>query len=674
MNGEKIWELIFRTTSRNGPGYNFKKLEELERGLRVPQKGISSDGLWLHYCTDRNGLMYWLPIKESENGRINLKEYIPDTTKDSKQWVVLNSTIVYSQPNYNAGKVYEHKSGDKINEIDREIINSKLWIKTQRGWVPTVNKNGLPVLKQLPPSSTKDTTDDNNFSIDSSNSNNLTEGTVNSSSSTILNTEKTTSGYMPEDWFTSHMSSAGNYDQYDYDGTIKNIRAIHGVPYQFLPNADIRLSSDGSALGRTYASKIVSKMPIMFITPGRPAFMTNYSKEDQKKVLGKLIGSLSGLDSSLEGLLAKNGRYYTLQFDHVRYFNYVNPMCRIASQFLGIGDTRIDGVPLKNYNWGDGSDVGVARSPSFLKPKLQSFFNTGLPGCLAFYINSDTSISETFSNNTTESQMASKANSMSDTGRELNFLLGYTTAGLGLDWDVFQDTDVAQSVEDINKLMDGILGGNNFIMNLTSHLSTVAKGGKLTFPEIWSDSSFSRSYDINIKLVSPDPDKLSVYLNVLVPLLHLVGLVAPQSIDANPNGYMSPFLVRAAYKGIFNVDMGIITSMSVTKGTEGGWTKEGIPTVVDVNLTIKDLYEAMSITDMMGKSQYDTMNNTAQMDYIANLCGINIFKPEISRQIEMWFAQNIPNKAADTLYNVFGKVEQNILDKAMRLYTNSLFK
>ena len=119
--------------------------------------------------------------------------------------------------------------------------------------------------------------------------------------------------------------------------------------------------------------------------------------------------------------------------------------------------------------------------------------------------------------------------------------------------------------------------------------------------------------------------------------------------------------------------MGIITSMSVTKGAECGWTKEGIPTVVDVSFTIKDLYEALSITDMQGSSEYDTMNNTAQMDYIANLCGINIFKPETSRQIEMWFVQNGKNRTLDALYNIYGNIEQRTMNKMMKIYQNSRF-
>lgn len=508
-------------------------------------------------------------------------------------------------------------------------------------------------------------------------------------SATMTDEDKTT-GYNAFDqpWLIEDSGKNGTYDSaYNYNGTITNINAIHGVPYQFLPNADTRLLSSSSgtvsgpsensnALGRTYTSKIISKMPLLLITPGRPDFMARYSEKDRKNILSSVLSGVKDIANG-SNLLSKNGRYYTFRVDHVRYFNFVNPMCRIASQYLGLGDvTLLDNVPLKKYNWGDGSPEGISQATSFLKRKLESFLNTGLPGYMGFYINSDTQISESFGNNTSESSLASTTNGISDMAKELNFLLGYGAAGLGSEKIAdFMDesNDINKSVENVNSMVNKLLGGNNFLSNLAAHLTTVAKGGRLMFPEIWSDSSFSRNYDVSMKFVSPDSDKLSVYLNVLVPLFHLIALVAPQSINLNPNGYSSPFLVRAVYKGAFNVDTGIVTNMSVTKGSESGWTKEGIPTSIEVNLTIKDLYDALSITSMMDAGKYDTMNNTALMDYIANICGINIFKPEVARQIDMWYTQHVPAKASDIVYNVFGNIEQNAMQSVVNLFNRTPF-
>ena len=179
----------------------------------------------------------------------------------------------------------------------------------------------------------------------------------------------------------------------------------------------------------------------------------------------------------------------------------------------------------------------------------------------------------------------------------------------------------------------------------------------------------TRSYNVKFKFVSPDANALSVYLNVLVPLFHLIGLVAPQTIPSNPNGYTSPFLVRAIYKSFFNVDMGIITSMDITRGGDCLWTVDGLPTSIEVDLTIKDLYDVMSITYTSSTNwKYDTMNNTAQMDYIANLCGINMYKAEIGRQLDMWATNNTVGRVADAGRDIWSRFNTSISNGLLRIW------
>ena len=431
------------------------------------------------------------------------------------------------------------------------------------------------------------------------------------------------------------------------------------MPYQFLPNTDIRLSGDTTTenIGYEYAERIVERIPLLFLCPGKANFMTKFSKKNRTDVASAAIALNAGLSTaSLEDLLTTDGKYYTFEADKTSYYDYVNPMCRIAARYLDLQDIEINGTKLDNMNWNSYAEGGISILGSF-----------GDFGGVPFYVDADTSISESFGNSTSQSMLASTVNSVSDLGKELNFLLGYTPSALGLDSIV--DTDVADNVEVVNKLLSG-LGENSFLKNLTNHFATVASGGRLIFPEIWNDSTFSRSYNVEFKFNSPDPSTLSVYLNVLVPLFHLICLVAPQCIEANPNGYMNPFLVRGVYKGSFNIDMGIITDMSITKGAECQWTPEGVPTSITVSMSIKDLYQVMSITATSPTSgyKYDTLNNTALMDYIANLCGINIFRPEIGRIIDMWFTNNFTNRANDLFPRIWSSVSDKISNLIMNIF------
>lgn len=448
---------------------------------------------------------------------------------------------------------------------------------------------------------------------------------------------------------------------------IKHVLGIFGLPHQFLPNTDPRIYDKNPRdlgnvenIGYEYAERIVKRIPLVFIAPGKASFMTKYSKKDKESIIGKFLNVFNDdADKTVFGNdIDKGGKYYTFENRFKDYYNYVNPMCRIAARYLELQDVKIDNQPLDQMNWME-----------YVKNRISSVGDLNDFLSVPFYVDSDTSIGESFDNSTQASLLANTVNNVSDTAKELNFLLGYGAGKKGAD-EFMNDGIIGDSINNISNMVSRLLGHNGFFSNLQDHLDTVASGGKLIFPEIWSDSSFSRSYSCKFKFISPDASNLSVFLNVLVPLFHLIALVAPQMPENNPNGYTNPFLIRAIYKGFFNVDMGIITSMNVTKGAECQWTPEGVPTSIEVDISIKDLYNAMSITpSSVSNFKFDTINNTSQMDYIANLCGINIYKPEIGRIIDIWWTNNFPNKVKDLFkVNIWGGIQQKVQNTIMNIF------
>lgn len=437
---------------------------------------------------------------------------------------------------------------------------------------------------------------------------------------------------------------------------IKNLRGIHGMPYQYMSIADTRIDAQDGSFGRKYAEKIVSKMPLLLLTPGVPEFLSGYSEKDRKSVIEYTLNIFSdkSKESDLDALLKKEGRYYALKPDWVAYFNHVNPLCRACARFLNIQDKKIDGVAADSYDWSSNNNQEIHRHLAY-------------KGAVPFYIHSDTQISHSFSNNTSESQLAGKINGLSDMGREINFLLGGAGALTGIEFDQYTKmNNMDKNQQNVKDMANKIASGNNLISSISSSLQTVVSGGKLIFPEIWSDSNYSIGHDVNIKLTTPDNDKFSWFLNICVPLMHLIALACPK--QAGPNGYISPFLVRGFYKGLFNCDMGIITNMNVNKGKECGWTKDGLPTIVDVSFSIKDLYSVMAITNNKTITN-GIMNNIALMDYIANMCGVNINEPDIKRTIDMYYTQNFKNRATDFIkLDIAGGLDQWATRKVLTLF------
>ncbi len=426
-----------------------------------------------------------------------------------------------------------------------------------------------------------------------------------------------------------------------------NLSGIFGIPYQFMSTVDRRL--DGTAFGRKYAEKIVGRMPLLFLTPGKQAFMSEFSRKEKSGVLNAVY---DGAGDMIDTILHRDGRYYTFEFAYKEYYKYVNPMCNMTAKLLGIGSKQviIGGASgaLQYFDW------SKAVNSSF-----NSYFSA--KENVVFYLNSNTSISENFSNETRESSLVSSINGMSDQAKELQFLLGVTA---GKEISALNSENFESTMSGIQSTLDSLLSGGGVIKNLSEGMSTVLSGGKLIFPELWADSDFSRSYDVDIKLRSPDCDPVSLYLNIIVPYIHLLAMTAPRQLDSN--SYSAPFLVRAFYKGFFNVDMGIITNLSVSKGKEGSWSDNGIPTEVDISLSIKDLYTSMFISsqDDIG----EMINNTALMDYLANMVGLNLSEPELTRQLQIYALLKTGSigKMPNQVWNGFNQDISNLMKKLYR--------
>lgn len=459
-----------------------------------------------------------------------------------------------------------------------------------------------------------------------------------------------------------------NYDDIADQLLVTNLNGVYGIPYQWPDTVDPKLP--GTEFGTIYAERIIDRMPLLMMSPGKVSFMKSYSDGERSAVLDALAGASSGASTAIDDFLKKPGKYYSFEYDSASYWQYVNTMNHACAAYLGIEDVTVDingnEEKLSEFHW------EKATNSKFDSLLLSS------KDYICFYTDADTTKNESFSNSTAESQLYSSINSTSDYARELRFILG-TQSGL----DIIDNNTVQGALDKMSDVITKLTDGQTLINNIKNEFVTIATGGKLMFPQIWSDSEFDQSFDVKIKLRCPCPNKISWYLDIIVPLNHLIALTMPRvptmdmvygnnttatRTDSFANGYMTPFLVRAFYKGLFNCDMGIITSLNISKGKEGSWTLDGLPTEVDVDLTIKDLYSQMAMaTENQGR---DFLANTTFLNYMANACGISINKPDIERSITVWMmtkSNRWKNKLSG--YNWRQRTSQTIRNKIFNLYT-----
>jgi hypothetical protein len=127
------------------------------------------------------------------------------------------------------------------------------------------------------------------------------------------------------------------------------------------------------------------------------------------------------------------------------------------------------------------------------------------------------------------------------------------------------------------------------------------------------------SYNYTVNLVSPYGDAYNYYVNIAVPLIHLICLVAPRMVNAN--SVSSPFLVQSYIPGMTNCQLGIIENMTITKNPDGKHVSvNGFPLTVKVNFTIKELYRNLSISPINDPQSF--LFNETLNDYLCNMSGL----------------------------------------------------
>ena len=457
----------------------------------------------------------------------------------------------------------------------------------------------------------------------------------------------------------------------DIKSILENLRGIFAIPYQFLPTCDPRIIVNGQEInvGAKYAEKIVARMPLLFMVPCRQKFMDGYDNETQSSVISAL---LSGGDDFLSEVITKNGKYYKTEWQWDEYYKYVNTLCNQVAIFMGVENEEL---PVNSGRYKKIKDIDWSKDLD--NDAFDNYFMA--KQAVIYYVDgaSVNQMSENFNNMTTESSLASQLNGYSDTANEIKFLFGNGSAISGMLSEA-EDAVTSGIVSNLAESFSSMTGG--MLSDLaTKGTSSLLSGGKLVFPKLWQDSSFSRSYSFDIKLRSPDHDNLSIFLNIMVPYLHLLALVLPISHEDYANSYNAPFLVRAYCKGLFNIDMGMITDMQVTRGAECQWNDDGLPTQMDISISIEDLYSSLYMSAMKEtsppyllnqiKSNLSVVKNTSMLDYLANLSGLNIAEEEKFRSVHMFMklGGSVWSQATNNLYNKFDVGVSRVIEKLYHL-------
>jgi hypothetical protein len=483
---------------------------------------------------------------------------------------------------------------------------------------------------------------------------------------------------------------------------------LFGAPYQFTDDVDPRMSDISTSIGSNYMRNFLIEAPVCTIIPGEPKYLPNTSDdEDEKEAVTQALttsilegsSGFSSLADYITGTTNEDLRLYDFKRNYTDYMKYVNALCRAGAVMLNITDT-LDGTALAQYDWRnyrpDGStyssvltSIGndgktlvdsLKQGWETIKTNIQSgafiiSTSTGttdedaeeMENLLAtsnyvqFYIDPDSGADETMSNTSGDSMIKSAFDSAQSMLKEIAFLAN--SGGLGDSADAIADF-ASGSADAINSFIssyassDGIVGQTSTFMSRILNLSSsVIKGENMILPQIYQSSTYTKSYSVTVHLKTPYGNKLGYYMNIFVPMMHLLALALPRQGTANT--YSSPFLIKAYVDGVFSCNMGLVESIQIQRVSDS-WSAEGLPNEVDVTLSIADLYSALTMSSSSDPTLF--VNNSSLIEYLATNCGLSILATSVKTKV---------NLIMSSYGNAFSDIDNNI-SSAVNEYMDSV--
>lgn len=238
---------------------------------------------------------------------------------------------------------------------------------------------------------------------------------------------------------------------------------------------------------------------------------------------------------------------------------------------------------------------------------------------LTLQVNHTGSTSESFSNSVRDSDISSKVNGFSSTARNARFSFSEGNTGIGI-------------IDEVKSSIASFISGGLDSIHMSGLLS-LAGSAFVDIPKHYDSSSAqfpTASYTIQLRPWSGD--KITTLMAVDLPLACLLAAALP--LSTGRQSYTAPMLCKLYSRGRNQIQLGMITSLSLTRGVGSlPWNRNGQCLGVDVNFEIANMSSVMhapidsgsSYTDLILKPWKKVMDeDSAFSDYMAILGNLSM--------------------------------------------------
>ena len=232
--------------------------------------------------------------------------------------------------------------------------------------------------------------------------------------------------------------------------------------------------------------------------------------------------------------------------------------------------------------------------------------------------------------------------------------------------------DTGAIMSGVKELLMG--GANGITMGLSNVLATVFGDAYIDIPKRWGDSSVSfPTITYNTKLACVYGNDFSRMQSIGIPLCMLLAGALP--LSTGKSSYTSPFLCSITSQGVQNVKLGMITSLSITRGTTNlPFTKTRKPLGLDVSFTVTDF--STLVTAPITKGVFSDLLNFGMDDaspmgrYLSTLAGRDIQTDKYAlNKLGMRLARARANLYSIVSPSRVGSVIGSVLNGPLSLFT-----
>ena len=457
-----------------------------------------------------------------------------------------------------------------------------------------------------------------------------------------------------------------------------NLAGIIGLPIRYsrlsdlntkdyydIINPDDNYSRKANIYGRNYAENTVLYGNMVSLTPCRPKFMGN----NDGKTVAQLLSSMSptgkegtltaeeqgklnqAVQQSTANASAGGPTLFTAVPAGSDYSRTVAFALRSAAMLFGVSEDDFK----KMFDENELKSIGGAfKNPFDYYSSERAFSNifsdiytvqtnktsadNNTKGVAALLSNMYSIVvynsgmlesSESISNNVGPSFIDQLVNlPMSEIARDANFLMNsggvYSEKKDDMIGTLNQLSDSRNNTDATQAVKDGVGGVLGIVKSSSSKMF-----GSIKLPKIWKGSEYTKTYNVKIKLTSPSPDYLSVFKYIMAELIRLMPLWSPQQWGYYQDTISAPYLVQVYNRGTMSIENGMVTGVEVNRSPET-MGLNGLPTELDINLTITDLFPYFSMPSKEDDYSMARHHASGFLPYISTFAGVPLYRGDTS--------------------------------------------